>query len=95
MVQIKFSEDFNEQPAPSRSFGLGGRGGKRRQPHDRGGALPRGVHRRQHRFPGASPEPRAVRLQLGERITKGLGVGGNPVLGRQATEESRDRIGKL
>ncbi len=33
-----------------------------------------------------------VRLQLGERITKGLGVGGNPILGRQATEESRDRI---
>jgi cell division protein FtsZ len=34
-------------------------------------------------------------LQLGERITKGLGVGGNPVLGRQATEESRDRLAEM
>src|SRR5690349_20617981 len=33
-----------------------------------------------------------VRLQLGENISKGLGVGGNPVLGRQAAEESRDRL---
>src|SRR4030042_1105917 len=33
-----------------------------------------------------------VRLQLGERISKGLGVGGNPALGRQAAEESQDGI---
>lgn len=31
-------------------------------------------------------------IQLGEEITKGLGAGANPEIGRQAAEESRDRI---
>ncbi|MCA6072554.1 MAG: cell division protein FtsZ [Endomicrobium sp.] len=31
-------------------------------------------------------------LQIGEKITKGLGVGGNPELGRQAAEESLEEI---
>ncbi len=36
-----------------------------------------------------------VRLQLGEALTKGLGAGGNPELGRNAAEESRQDIKKL
>jgi cell division protein FtsZ len=36
-----------------------------------------------------------TRLQLGEALTKGLGVGGNPELGRNAAEESRQDIKKL
>jgi cell division protein FtsZ len=31
-------------------------------------------------------------LQIGEKITKGLGVGGNPEMGRQAAEESIEEI---
>lgn len=31
-------------------------------------------------------------IQLGEEITKGLGAGANPDVGRQAAEENRDRI---
>lgn len=31
-------------------------------------------------------------IQLGEEITKGLGAGANPEIGRQAAEENRDRI---
>ena len=31
-------------------------------------------------------------LQLGDEITKGLGAGANPEVGRQAAEEARDRI---
>jgi len=31
-------------------------------------------------------------LQLGEEITKGLGAGANPEVGRQSAEENRDRI---
>ena len=31
-------------------------------------------------------------IQLGEEITKGLGAGANPEVGRQAAEENRDRI---
>lgn len=33
-----------------------------------------------------------VRIQLGERLTKGLGVGGDHVMGQKAAEESRDEL---
>lgn len=33
--------------------------------------------------------------QIGEKITKGLGAGGNPDIGRKAAEESRQMIGEL
>lgn len=35
------------------------------------------------------------KLLIGEKLTKGLGVGGNPTLGRAAIEESRKRIEEL
>jgi cell division protein FtsZ len=34
----------------------------------------------------------SVLLQLGENLTKGLGAGADPAIGRQAAEENRDRI---
>lgn len=34
-------------------------------------------------------------VQLGEEMTKGLGAGANPEIGRQAAEEDRDRIREL
>ena len=34
----------------------------------------------------------ATRLQLGEKLTKGLGAGANPEVGQQAAEESREEI---
>ncbi len=33
-----------------------------------------------------------AKLQIGEKITKGLGAGGDPEIGKQAAEESRDKI---
>jgi cell division protein FtsZ len=33
-----------------------------------------------------------TKIKLGENLTKGLGVGGNPELGAEATEESQDKI---
>lgn len=33
-----------------------------------------------------------TKLQIGENLTRGLGAGGNPELGKQAAEESRDKI---
>jgi len=33
-----------------------------------------------------------LRIQLGERITRGLGAGGDHILGKKAAEESRDEI---
>jgi cell division protein FtsZ len=34
----------------------------------------------------------AVRIQIGERVTRGLGAGGNHTIGQKAAEESRDEI---
>ncbi len=34
----------------------------------------------------------ALRIQLGERLTRGLGAGGDHMIGRKAAEESRDEI---
>lgn len=36
-----------------------------------------------------------VKIQIGENLTKGLGVGGDPDLGRQAAEESKEKIKEL
>ncbi len=33
-----------------------------------------------------------VKIQIGENLTKGLGSGGNPEIGRQAAEESREKL---
>ncbi len=33
-----------------------------------------------------------IKIQIGENITKGLGSGGDPEVGRQAAEESRERL---
>ncbi len=34
-------------------------------------------------------------MQLGEEVTKGLGAGANPDIGRQAAEENRQRIAEI
>lgn len=36
--------------------------------------------------------PAPVKITIGEKLTKGLGAGGNPEIGRQAAEESKDEI---
>jgi len=36
-----------------------------------------------------------TKLQVGEKLTKGLGVGGNPDIGEQAAEESQEKIKEL
>ncbi len=36
-----------------------------------------------------------VKIQLGERLTKGLGAGGNPKIGEEAAKESKDRIKEI
>lgn len=34
----------------------------------------------------------SIKIQIGENLTKGLGAGGDPEIGRQALEESRDKL---
>jgi len=36
-----------------------------------------------------------IKIQIGEKLTKGLGAGGNPQIGQQAAEESQDRIREI
>jgi cell division protein FtsZ len=36
-----------------------------------------------------------IRVQLGEKLTRGLGVGGDHEMGQKAAEESRDELGEL
>lgn len=36
-----------------------------------------------------------LKVQIGDNLTRGLGVGGNPELGKQAAEESHDKIAQL
>jgi cell division protein FtsZ len=36
-----------------------------------------------------------IRVQLGEKLTKGLGVGGDHVMGQKAAEENRDELAEL
>ncbi|MEW6623150.1 MAG: cell division protein FtsZ [Bacillota bacterium] len=35
-----------------------------------------------------------IKIQIGSKLTKGLGAGANPEIGKKAAEESRDEIGK-
>src|SRR3972149_7065913 len=35
------------------------------------------------------------RVQIGQNVTKGLGAGANPEVGRRAMEEDRDRVAEL
>ena len=35
-----------------------------------------------------------TKIQIGENLTRGLGAGGNPDIGRQAAEESREKLGE-
>ena len=34
----------------------------------------------------------SIKIQIGENLTKGLGSGGDPEVGRQAAEESKERL---
>ncbi|MBI4233046.1 MAG: cell division protein FtsZ [Chloroflexi bacterium] len=36
-----------------------------------------------------------IRLRIGEKLTRGMGVGGNPDIGRQSAEENREEISEL
>lgn len=92
MTRIKFTEDFKEQPAIIRVIGLGGAGGN---------AVNRMIEAEvaHVEFIAANTDAQAlrrnlapIRIQVGERLTKGLGVGGNPALGSQAAQESEDRL---
>ena len=93
MVKIKFSEDFTDQPAVLRVIGVGGGGGN---------AVNRMIQSniKSVEFIAANTDAQwlrhsslaPIRLQLGTRLTKGLGAGGDPEKGKLAAEESEAEL---
>src|SRR5437763_3657151 len=92
LMKIKLAEDVRDQPASIRVIGVGGGGGN---------AVNRMIEAglKHVEFLAANTDAQALRrnkagvmVQLGERLTRGLGAGGNPSMGRQAAEESVEKI---
>lgn len=93
MVKIKFTEDFTSQPAVLRVIGVGGGGGN---------AVNRMIQAnvKNVEFIAANTDAQwlkhsslaPIRMQLGARLSKGLGVGGDPEKGRRAAEESEAEL---
>ena len=86
---------FSANPAKIKVIGLGGSGCN---------AITRMVREqiRGVEFIGANTDAQAlsiteapIRVQLGEKLTRGLGVGGDHILGQKAAEESRDELKEL
>ncbi len=86
---------FSANPAKIKVIGLGGGGCN---------AITRMVREqiRGVEFIGANTDAQAlaiteapVRIQLGEKLTRGLGSGGDHILGQKAAEESRDDLKEL
>ncbi|MBI5210751.1 MAG: cell division protein FtsZ [Elusimicrobia bacterium] len=91
-MRIRPAEDFRELRAVIKVFGIGGAGGN---------AVNRMVEARLQgvEFIAANTDSQAlkgslaeVRIQLGEGLTGGLGVGGDPAKGKDATLESETQI---
>ncbi|MBI4368881.1 MAG: cell division protein FtsZ [Elusimicrobia bacterium] len=89
-TRIKITQEFSEQPAVIKVVGSGGGGGN---------VINRmvDVGIRHVEFIAINTDSQDLRrsrahvkIQIGEKLSKGLGVGGNPANGRKAAEESVD-----
>ncbi len=95
MINIKCFDDFKSKEAKIKVIGVGGGGGNAVNRMIE--AQIRGVE-----FIALNTDAQdlkrnkaAVRVQIGEDLTKGLGVGGDPVRGRQAALESEVQIREI
>ncbi len=95
MVRIKCADDLKELRAVIKVVGLGGAGGN---------AINRMVEAglRDVELVAANTDAQdlrrskaALRVQIGENLTKGLGVGGDPAKGRMAALESKEQIREM
>jgi cell division protein FtsZ len=91
-LKIEISEDFKDSRAVIKVIGVGGAGGNAVNRMSDAGL--RGVE-----LIAANSDAQDlrrskanVRIQIGETITKGLGVGGDPAKGRSAAQESEAQI---
>ena len=68
---------------------------QRRQHHDQDGTRGRRVHHRQHRRQALDASLAPTKLAIGQELTKGLGAGANPEIGRKAALEDYAKISEL
>jgi len=95
MIRIKIANEHGEHPAVLKVVGVGGGGSNAVNR-----MIAAGIHGIE--FITLNTDVQAlrrsvapVRIQIGEQISRGLGVGGNPTIGQQAAEESRERIQEM
>ena len=86
-------EESGDPERPDEGRGRRRRRRQRRQPHDRGPA------RRASSSSRSTPTRRRsrssksdIKIQIGRKLTRGLGAGARPEIGRQAIEENRDEV---
>ena len=85
---------FNEEAATTQNQGYRCRRRRRQrgQPHDRRRHGRHRVHRGEYRHAGAALSRAPVKIQLGVKLTNGLGAGASPEIGRKAALEDADKI---
>lgn len=95
MIRIKIANESGDHPAVLKVIGVGGGGSNAVNRMITAGL--QGIE-----FITVNTDVQAlrrsvapVRIQIGEQISRGLGVGGNPVIGQQAAEESQERIKEI
>lgn len=95
MVRIKYAEEFSPVPAKLKVIGLGGAGGNAINRMAEAGVRHVELIAANTDSQDLRRSKAHVRMQLGEELTRGLGVGGDPQKGRLAAEESRERLGEV
>lgn len=92
MVRIKCTEDFKQLRAVIKVIGLGGAGGNAVNRMVEAGIQGVELIAANSDAQDLRRSKAHVRVQLGEELTRGLGVGGDPAKGRLATLESQDQL---
>src|SRR5437016_5345618 len=92
MVRIKCAEDFKELRAVIKVIGLGGAGGNAINRMVEAGVRDVDLISANTDAQDLRRNKAPLRIQIGEALTKGLGVGGDPAKGRMAALESKEQI---
>lgn len=92
MARIKAVEDIKELKAKIKVIGLGGAGGNAINRMYEAGVRDVELISANTDAQDLKRNKAAIRIQLGEDLTKGLGVGGDPAKGRLAALESREQL---
>ncbi|MFA6091665.1 MAG: cell division protein FtsZ [Elusimicrobiota bacterium] len=92
MTRIRYAEDLQQMRAVIKVIGLGGAGGNAVNRMAEAGLRDVELIAANTDAQHLGSSKASLRVQVGERITQGLGVGGDPAKGRLAGLESRDQL---